>query len=441
MPSGLAPVRLPITEVAVLFLLSLACTKDGILGDDTAADKELLGILIAPESLIVPIGSTAQLRATGLYADRTSGDITQFVEWSASGGTVSVSNSLDAEGTVEGLSVGDTQIVASWQGIDSVPLNASVTSAELLGLTIEPKELDLALGDEVQLAAIAAYSDGNRADSSSQVRWLTDSGSIAQIAAGGVLLAAGEGSTNIRAEWEGMSTPDAPVTVVKSAQADLVVSEMSAVASSSTITVTVTIENKGQKGASEFWVDVFLDPSGTPSIGQLGDDFDLLSYVGPGKTIQANFVLSASAGQHTVAVLADSNDDVKESNESNNTFSGQVDAGALGPNLSISYFDYVADEYSIYYAVDVYNSGTETVDEFYIDLFVDPWEEPTVGDVGDGFVLVESLEPGETTYADFLVEYDGCYPCWSHLYVDSDQYIDETDETDNYAGPLYVYNE
>ena len=61
MPSGLAPVRLPITEVAVLFLLSLACTKDGILGDDTAADKELLGILIAPESLIVPIGSTAQL--------------------------------------------------------------------------------------------------------------------------------------------------------------------------------------------------------------------------------------------------------------------------------------------------------------------------------------------------------------------------------------------
>jgi hypothetical protein len=61
--------------------------------------------------------------------------------------------------------------------------------------------------------------------------------------------------------------------------------------------------------------------------------------------------------------------------------------------------------------------------------------------VGDGYVLVESLEPGETTYADFLVEYDGCYPCWSHLYVDSDQFIDETDETDNTAGPLYVYNE
>ena len=425
----------------MLFLLSLACTKDGILGNDPEADKELLGILIAPESLIVPVGSTAQLRATGLYADRTSGDITQFVEWSSNSAVVSVSNDLDAEGTVEGLSVGETDIVASWQGIDSVPLNASVTSAELLGLTIEPKELDLALGDEVQLAAIAAYSDGKRADSSSQVRWLTDSGSIAQIAAGGVLLAAGEGSTNIRAEWEGMSTPDVPVSVVKSAQADLVVKKMSAVASSSDITVTVTIENKGQKGASEFWVDVFLDPSGTPTVGQLGDDFDLLSYVGPGKTIQANFVLPASPGQHTVAVLADSNDDVKESNENNNTFTGQVDAGAGGPNLSITLFDYVADDTDIYYVVDVYNSGTETVDEFYIDLFVDPWETPVAGDVGDGYVLVESLAPGETTYADFLVEYDLCYPCWSHLYVDSDQFIDETDETDNLAGPLYVYNE
>lgn len=424
-------------------LLALGCTKDGVFSDDTGSDKELLGILLAPEELIVPVGGTAQLRATGLYDDRTSGDITHLVDWQATGAAASVSNSLDQEGVVEGLSVGEASIVASWQGIDSVPLTASVTDAELLGLTVEPKELSLAVGDKVQLEAIAAWSDGKRADASSQVRWVTDSGSVLQIEGGGMALAAGEGSTTIHAEWDGMSTPDVPVSVVKSARADLKVASLSVESSSDEATLTVVVENQGEKGASDFWVDVFLDPSSAPHVGSLGDDFDLLSYVGPGATKQVSFVLPADPGQHSVAVLVDSNDDVDESSEDNNLYQGSIDVGggAIGPNLSITYFDYVSDEDEIYYVVDVTNTGSEAVGEFYIDLFIDPWDAPVVGDVSeDGFTLVESLDAGETTYADFLIDYSDCYPCWSYLIVDTDGYIDETDEDDNLAGPLYVYN-
>jgi hypothetical protein len=425
-----------------LLLLTTAC-KDGLVDDTGSFDQELLGILIQPEEVVVPLGQDAQLVATGLFDDRTSQDITRIVDWTTSdAGVVDVSNDLDREGLLTGNRVGGGRVTATWRGVTSVPVTVNVTDAELLGLTVEPREVTVAKGDTVRLQAIAAYSDGNRADSSTQVRWITGDGTVAQMDPDGTLTASGLGETTITAEYNGLESADVPVTVVQSADADLLVSSATAEATEDLIILTVKIKNQGDKGASNFWVDVWLDPSSTPKVGDLGDFYDLVPYVGPDEEVQVSYEMDADKGEHTIAILADTDDAVAESNEDNNAFSGSIDVGnsQQGPNLSVSYFSYYADGDSIYYFVDVHNSGTTTVESFYVDLYMDLNSPPEVYQDGEDYVEVTGLEPGETEYADFEIN-DYCWLCYSYVFIDSYNHVEEIDEDDNIDGPLFVESE
>ena len=117
-----------------------------------------------------------------------------------------------------------------------------------------------------------------------------------------------------------------------------------------------------------------------------------------------------------------------------------VGSGTQGPNLSVSYFNYTADGESIYYLVDVENTGTTTVSNFYVDLYMDRTTTPEVYEDGDEYVEVTGLEPGETEYADFLLD-EYCWLCYSWVFIDSYDYVDEIDEDDNIDGPLFVESE
>ena len=427
---------------AALLFAFAGCTRGG--GSDTGELLEPVGILLQPEQLVVPVGQTAQLTATGLFEDRTSQDITHLVSWSSANPSIATaSDGLDQEGVVTGHTVGGTKLTASLAGVESVPVTVNVTDAELIGLTVEPKSLDLATGDEVQLKAIAAYSDGNRADSSSQVRWITGDGSVATIASGGVLTAAGVGTTDIHADWDGTISPDVPVTVVNNASADLKIVEVEAESAADSVTVSVLVGNVGDKGAAGFFVDIWLDPSGTPGVGDYGDQYEYVEYLEPDYGMPLTFTFDASSGSHTIFIVADSEGSIDESNESNNTFSGSIDvsSGGSGPNLEITYFDYVADSEEIYFAVDVTNTGGEDVGQFYVDLYLDQTSEPELYSDGDQYVTVESLAAGDTTYADFLFEGEYCYYCYSWVLIDGYDYVEETDEDDNVGGPIYVWSE
>ena len=426
----------------MLFTTLLVLTGcNGAGPEDTGSPGVLVGILVTPESVVVPLGGDTQLTATGLYDDRTSRNITAVVSWSSADSDVAtVSEGLDAEGLLSGLSVGETTVIGSMNDIASVSARITVTDAELLGLTVEPGELTLEQGSEVQLQAIAAWSDGSRGDAASQVRWLTADGTVAQIATGGVLNAAGTGQTDIHAEWDTISSPQVPVEVLQSAKPDLTITEVEGVSGTDEVTITVTVSNQGTAGAAWYWLDIFLDPSGTPGAEDYGDAYGLVEYTGPGETVTGSFSLPASTGTHELAAYVDLVGEVEESNESNNSWTGNItvdDSTNEGPNISVTYFDWVADETSIYYAVDVTNTGAESVAEFYVDLVIDQTQEPALFSDGDNWVTVTGLDAGETAYADFLVE-TWCAYCSSWVLADSYDTILETDETDNIAGPLTV---
>lgn len=427
--------------VALIALLG-GCERLEGLGE-LAPAGDVVGILVTPEELVVPLGGTVQLTATGLYADRTTRDVTASVEWvSADAGVATVSDGLDEEGVLAGLSVGETQVTAVLGNVESNVADVRVTDAQLLGLTVEPGTITLPEGETLQLQAVAAWSDGTRGDAAAQVRWITGDGAVAQIASGGVLTAAGEGSTVLHAEWDEVASDEVAVEVLPgSALADLRIVEVEGVGGGGVITLSVTVENDGEADAADFWVDAYLDPGGEPAFGGTGDDFSLVSWVGARGTAQVELTLYAGEGSHEVWVLVDTNLGVEEGDEGNNTFSTTVSggggSGGSGPNLEVTYFDYIADDVSIYYAVDVTNSGSEDVEHFYVDVFVDEDDAPGLYEDGDDFTTVEGLGAGETEYADFLVDYT-CSWCWSWVLVDGYDNVAETDEDDNLAGPLDV---
>ena len=65
-----------------LGLLLTACTGGKAAEEDDL--DEVLGILLTPTEVVVPVGQTAQLSATGLLDGRESLDLTRSVDWRSS---------------------------------------------------------------------------------------------------------------------------------------------------------------------------------------------------------------------------------------------------------------------------------------------------------------------------------------------------------------------
>ena len=429
---------------AVAVFMASGCTGNGLSkdgGDDTGLPGELLGIYVTPEDVVLNVGGLGQLRATGMFADRSTLELTHLVAWhSSKRAFVEVSNSFDEEGSISGVAVGQSVVTASLQGVTSVPTNVMVTDAQLLGITVHPEALVVELGQVIQLEAEAAWSDGSRGDAAAQVRWITDDGSVAQIESGGLLTAAGVGTATIHADLEGLSSEAVTVEVLAGAQPDLLISELTAEGGESDFTVTATVKNRGTAGASNFWVDLFVDPLNNPQVGDLGDTYAYVSYVGPNETDTVTFTQEASEGSHAVWAIADTDGFVEESDTSNNAASSSVSVGASAggqPNLQVTYFNVFDSGGTIYYWIDVYNAGGVDAEGFYVDVFYDRTTAPAISENGDQFERVESLAAGATTYVNFEVEQD-CYYCWAWVTLDSLTEIDESNEDDNIEGPLTV---
>jgi hypothetical protein len=424
-----------ISVTGLLLLTVSACTSGGSsLGDTGPQEVAILGILLTPEEVVIPEGESIQLVATGLKDDRTSQDVTRMVTWSSANSSVAqVSEGLDEEGVITGLSVGKSTIIATLGNIESVGLPIIVTDAELLGLTVEPASVTASVGDEVSLSAKAAFSDGSQSDASAQVRWITGDGSVAQLERG-TLTAVGEGQTEIVAEWQGTQSNTVPVEIFKNAEADLRIEEISGTSGDDYIVAELSVSNDGDADASLFWVDVWIDPNSTPKLGTYGDQYELISHLSAGSSTTLYFTFDGlEAGDHEVHAGVDGSFAVAESNESNNMNSSTLtidEAVATTAELSIDDFDYISDSESIYYYLEIANYSDVPANDFYVDVWMHLSTAPAVGSYGDDYEYVSFLGAWDTVVLDFLIE-DTCFSCTSWVFVDSGDAVLEGDETDN----------
>jgi hypothetical protein len=428
-------------------LIGLGCTPDkgGVAdtGGEGAKSIDVIGILITPDEIIVPVGQKVQLDATGLSADRNSVDLTDAVEWSSGAPSVAgVSNSLEEEGMLSGISGGVTTIIAVFEGVQSAPARVTVTDAELSSLTISPPSVIVAVGESIQLSAQARFSDGASADASSQVRWITGDPGVATMDGNGNLTGVGSGNTSVHVEWAGVESEPIDVEVVggggSSGTVDLTISDVYAtVDDEGILSAWVDVENLGTGTAAAFWVDLWVDPDETPAFDDWPDAFNECEYVGAGEISTVLIQGTASAGTtHDLFVVVDSTDDIEESSESNNTKWAETSSGSSGSGLPNLVIDYAggysdADEGVIYYWVDVTNEATADAGGFYVDIFHDSYSEPVIDSTGDVYQRVNDLAAGQTEYLELILDEECEYYCESWVLVDSFAQVEESNESDN----------
>ncbi len=341
----------PLFVVLVLVgaMLPLGCPPD-----DGTPDEPPLGLLVTPESPVVTVGGTLQMVATAFYEDGTTADVTAAAEWTADGGAISVSNSLDSEGVVSGLSEGTAAVSCAYMEMTSDSIVVRVTDAEVVGLSISPTHMELEVGESGFFTAMADFSDGSRGDITGSARWITADASVVTIASDGRASGEGVGSTSVRAEYEQVASESATVEVTA--------------------------------GSGDDDDDDFADD----------DDDD----------------------------IADDDDDDSM------------------PDLAVTYFSYYIDSkaWETYYFVDVSNYGAATADWFFVELFVDAYSEPQLGEDGDQTQIVKGIDAWDTAFADFVVDdVPSYYEWWSYVVVDSWDDVAESDETNNIEGPLDVW--
>lgn len=418
-----------------------ACAPSSGLRRLDGSEAELLGMLVSPEAVVVPVGGEAPLTATGLFADRTSGDLTFRADWFSDDPDVAtVSEGLDEEGVLFGRRAGRAQV---WAGLDDVlspKVTVTVTEAELDALSVLPGDLTVGVGQRVALEATARWSDGTQSKATSQVRWIVGDPDVA-IIDGTEIVGQGRGETTLRAVWDEVESGPVRVKVVESAEPDLRLLDVSAWSDDGRVTLSLEVENLGNAGASTFWVDAFLDPVRDPRPTDLGDAFALVDWVGPGAVRTVTLELDdVGSGDHDLVILLDSGGDVKESNESNNRFDGTLSVAQqeYPADIVVDGFDAVTDGYSIWYWVELSNYGDVPTGPFYLDFYLDRTRAPTPGLDGDYYVDVGSIAPWDTISFEVEVP-ESCWGCGSWIQADSLDEIDEVYEDDNVAGPVYVW--
>jgi len=154
----------------------------------SVTEEELVSIEVTPESESIALGYDLQFTATGIYSDESREDITAVASWisddietvtiqTAGDGNPGLAQSIDTGGPV-GIS-------ASYAGVESAPASLTVTSVIMESITVDPDEITIVVGSDVQFSATAHYSDGSTIDWTSSVDWFSSDLSVATIQTSG----------------------------------------------------------------------------------------------------------------------------------------------------------------------------------------------------------------------------------------------------------------
>jgi uncharacterized protein YjdB len=196
----------------LLLVLMSSCGGGGgtgsVGGGASAPSVSLVSIEVTPAEPVIALGTTTQLKATGIYSDNSKQDLTPAVEWhSSDDAVVTVSHGL-------ARSVGrGSAVIGAASGSVSGSISGSgtltVTDATLVSIQVTPVNPAAALGTTRQFTATGIFSDNSVQNLTEQVDWSTSSGSVASVSntAGsrGLATPAGIGASTVSAALDGVT--------------------------------------------------------------------------------------------------------------------------------------------------------------------------------------------------------------------------------------------
>lgn len=184
------------------------------------------------------------------------------------------------------------------------------------------------------------------------------------------------------------------------------------------VSFTVVITNRGEDKAASSYVAFFVD-------GTFQDSRSVYS-INSGATTKAYFYWEAELGTHEIKAVADFNNSVAESDETNNEeerdFSGTVAPDLIISDITWSPANPTATE-EVEFEATVMNQGNGMAEDFYVRLDVD-------GSYQGQLYRIDALYPEQTAVALFNWTAEG----GTHIIkmmADSRTDVTESDETNN----------
>ncbi len=183
-----------------------------------------------------------------------------------------------------------------------------------------------------------------------------------------------------------------------------------------TVTFTVTIKNQGSGSAGSSRVAYYIDDTYLTS--------DYVSPIDPGASADETFTWTAQAGSHAIKAVADSNDVVTESNETNNVKTYSL--STLAPDLIIETISWSPESPSkgdtVTFSVTVKNQGNDRAGSSRVYFYIDGSSR--------GYQEVQRIDAGATLTKTFA----WTAQAGSHAIkavADSNNVVTESDETNN----------
>ncbi|WP_016750243.1 lipoprotein adhesin LigA, partial [Leptospira kirschneri] len=165
---------------------------------------ELVEIVLNPTLSHKAKGLTENFKATGVFTDNSTKDITDQVTWKSSNTAYAkISNATGSEGVVNALSKGTSHISATLGSISSANATFQVTPARIASIEVTPNNFFLIKGLNHSFKAIGIYTDNTKTDITKQVSWSSSDPKVASIdntfSLAGSATAIDDGKTNITA--------------------------------------------------------------------------------------------------------------------------------------------------------------------------------------------------------------------------------------------------
>ncbi|MDB5986055.1 MAG: hypothetical protein JWR16_1108 [Nevskia sp.] len=132
---------------------------------------------------LVPQGYSAQFHATATYADASTADVTNDVDWSSfNTDKLTISNAAGSKGLAHGQAVGSATITATASPTVNANLVVTVDNETLTTIIVGPAGATInGPGNTLQFSATGSFSDGQVLDLTQQVVWSSANTRIASI--------------------------------------------------------------------------------------------------------------------------------------------------------------------------------------------------------------------------------------------------------------------
>ena len=162
----------------------------------------------------IEVGQNQQFNAVGTFDDGSPpADITESVVWNSSNTLVAT---IDSVGQATGISEGTADITATKDGVTSDPVTLTVTPSTITleSITISSDcDSSILIGETCPFSATGTYSDESTADITSDADWFSSNEEIAIINAQGVATGMDEGTVEIHASIQEVTSSPAILEV------------------------------------------------------------------------------------------------------------------------------------------------------------------------------------------------------------------------------------